>query len=59
MGRQVMKGEKGITIIAPAPYKKMKEKEVLDENHSTWNNRIHCQEEKSKTGKHYKGSAKG
>jgi len=27
-----MKGEKGITIIAPAPYKKMKEKEVLDEN---------------------------
>ena len=31
MGRQVMKGEKGITIIAPAPYKKMKEKEVLDE----------------------------
>ncbi|MCB6547007.1 hypothetical protein [Blautia glucerasea] len=23
---------KGITIIAPAPYKKMKEKEVLDEN---------------------------
>ena len=30
MGRQVMKGEKGITIIAPAPYKKMKEKEVLD-----------------------------
>ena len=32
MGRQVMKGEKGITIIVPAPYKKMKEKEVLDEN---------------------------
>ena len=32
MGRQVMKGEKGITIISPAPYKKMKEKEVLDEN---------------------------
>ena len=32
MGRQVMKGEKGITIIAPAPYKKMKEKEVLNEN---------------------------
>lgn len=32
MGRQVMKGEKGITIIAPAPYKKMKEKEILDEN---------------------------
>lgn len=32
MGRQVMKGEKGITIIAPARYKKMKEKEVLDEN---------------------------
>lgn len=32
MGRQVMKGEKGITIIAPAPYKKMREKEVLDEN---------------------------
>ena len=32
MGRQAMKGEKGITIIAPAPYKKMKEKEVLDEN---------------------------
>ena len=32
MGRLVMKGEKGITIIAPAPYKKMKEKEVLDEN---------------------------
>ena len=32
MGRQVMKGEKGITIIAPAPYKKMNEKEVLDEN---------------------------
>ena len=27
-----MKGEKGITIIAPAPYKKLKEKEVLDEN---------------------------
>ena len=32
IGRQVMKGEKGITIIAPAPYKKIKEKEVLDEN---------------------------
>ena len=32
MGRQVMKGEKGITIIAPAPYKKIREREVLDEN---------------------------
>ena len=32
LDRQVMKGEKGIIIIAPAPYKKMKEKEVLDEN---------------------------
>lgn len=32
MGRQVMKGEKGIKIIAPAPYKKIREREVLDEN---------------------------
>ena len=32
MGRQVMKGEKGIMIIAPAPYKKMKEREILDQN---------------------------
>ena len=32
MGRQVMRGEKGIMIIAPAPYKKMKEREILDQN---------------------------
>ena len=30
MGRQVKKGEKGITIIAPAPKKKKKEQAVLD-----------------------------
>ena len=32
MGRQVKKGEKGITIIAPAPVKKKREREVLDED---------------------------
>ena len=32
MGRPVMKGKKGITIIAPAPYKKMREKEVEAES---------------------------
>ena len=32
MGRQVMRGEKGIMIIAPAPYKKMKEREILYQN---------------------------
>lgn len=31
MGRQVMKGEKGITIIAPTPIKKKQMQEVLDE----------------------------
>ena len=30
MGRQVKKGEKGITIIAPAPIKRKKEQAVLD-----------------------------
>ena len=30
MGRQVMKGEKGITIIAPTPIKKKQMQEVLD-----------------------------
>ena len=33
MGRQVMKGEKGITIIAPAPVKKKQKQEVLDRDH--------------------------
>ena len=32
MGRQVKKGEKGITIIAPAPNKKKKEQAVLDQD---------------------------
>ena len=32
MGRQVKKGEKGITIIAPAPVKRKREQEVRDEN---------------------------
>lgn len=32
MGRQVKKGEKGITIIAPTPIKKKQMREVLDEN---------------------------
>lgn len=32
MGRQVKKGEKGITIIAPAPVKKKCDMEVLDQN---------------------------
>lgn len=32
MGRQVKKGEKGITIIAPAPVKMKKQREVQDEN---------------------------
>lgn len=32
MGRQVKKGEKGITIIAPVPIKKKREREVLDQN---------------------------
>lgn len=31
MGRHVKKGEKGITIIAPAPIKKKREREVLDQ----------------------------
>ena len=31
MGRQVKKGEKGITIIAPAPIKRKKEQAVLDQ----------------------------
>ena len=33
MGRQVKKGEKGITILAPAPIKKKREQEILDQNH--------------------------
>lgn len=33
MGRQVKKGEKGITIIAPVPIKRKKEQAVLDQNH--------------------------
>lgn len=32
MGRQVKKGEKGITIIAPAPIKRKKEQAVLDQD---------------------------
>ena len=32
MGRQVKKGEKGITILAPAPIKRKKEQEILDQN---------------------------
>ena len=32
MGRQVKKGEKGIIIIAPAPIKKKREREVLDQD---------------------------
>lgn len=32
MGRQVKKGEKGITIIAPAPIKRKKEQTVLDQD---------------------------
>ena len=32
MGRQVKKGEKGITIIAPAPVKQKREREVLDKD---------------------------
>ena len=32
MGRQVKKGEKGITIIAPAPTKRKKEQAVLDQD---------------------------
>ena len=32
MGRQVKKGEKGITIIAPAPIKRKKEQSVLDQD---------------------------
>lgn len=33
MGRQVKKGEKGITIIAPAPVKSKKQRKVLDQEH--------------------------
>lgn len=33
MGRQVKKGEKGITILAPAPIKRKREQEILDQNH--------------------------
>ena len=32
MGRQVKKGEKGITILAPAPIKTKREQEILDQN---------------------------
>ena len=32
MGRQVKKGEKGITILAPAPNKRKREQEILDQN---------------------------
>lgn len=32
MGRQVKKGEKGITILAPAPIKRKREQEILDQN---------------------------
>lgn len=32
MGRQVRKGEKGITIIAPIPVKRKQQREMLDEN---------------------------
>ena len=34
MGRQVKKGEKGITILAPAPIKRKREQEILDQNHN-------------------------
>lgn len=33
MGRQVKKGEKGITSLAPAPIKRKREQEILDQNH--------------------------
>lgn len=33
MGRQVKKGEKGITILALAPIKRKREQEILDQNH--------------------------
>lgn len=33
MGRQVKKGEKGITILAPAPIKRKREQQILDQNH--------------------------
>lgn len=33
MGRQVKKGQKGITILAPAPIKRKREQEILDQNH--------------------------
>lgn len=33
MGRQVKKGEKGITILASAPIKRKREQEILDQNH--------------------------
>ena len=32
MGRQVKKGEKGITILAPVPIKRKREQEILDQN---------------------------
>lgn len=32
MGRQVKKGEKGITILAPAPIKRKREQEIRDQN---------------------------
>ena len=34
MGRQVKKGEKGITILAPAPIKRKREQEILDQNNT-------------------------
>lgn len=33
MGRQVRKGEKGITIIAPTPIRKITSQEILDQHH--------------------------
>ena len=45
MGRQVKKGERGITIIAPAPIKRKKEREILDQDQKP----IIGPDEKSKT----------
>ena len=52
MGRQVMKGEKGITIIAPAPYKKMKEKEVSISAGFVWKEETMDLEALTKTADH-------
>lgn len=49
MGRQVMKGEKGITIIAPAPYKKSeKEKSWMKISARFWERMVNRKQKKSK-----------